>query len=712
MSEEQSDPLYILLLSIHGLIRGTEIELGRDADTGGQVKYVVELAKKLAEDPRVGRVDLMTRQIFDPKVSDDYSVPEEQIGEKAFIIRIPCGPKRYLRKEVLWDYLAEFSDYAIQYFRKRGNVPDVVHGHYADGGYVGAQISRLLGVPYIFTGHSLGRVKKERLIENGMDLPKMEARYNIGKRIDGEEYALDVATMVVASTDQEIEEQYKFYENYNPKRMRVIPPGVDLENFSPPRRNMGRPQILDKVERFLVDARKPPILAISRADERKNIERLVHAYGQNHLLRDQANLVILAGNRDNISAMDSGTKRVLTNLLLLMDRYNLYGSMAIPKRHEPEDIPAIYRWAARQKGIFINPALTEPFGLTLLEAAASGLPIVATNDGGPIRIIGNCKNGLLIDPLNVDEISKTLQKLIEDRNLWNTYAGNGLKNVAKFYSWRSHVKSYLSSTRKILKSNDYKRTIVTESKSKLPTIEKLIITDIDNTLLGNPDGTARLVELIKRAGKKVGLGVATGRRVRSAVNILKEWNVPVPDLLITSVGSEIHYGKRLANDRAWKHHLNYKWKPARVREVLAELPGLKLQPQIDQREFKISYYLDPEKAPDKRAIIKHLRGNKLQTKVIHSHDSYLDILPIRASKGLAVRYLMMKWGLAPEQILVAGDSGNDEEMLIGNNLGVVVGNYSMELRHLHGKHKIYFAENTYADGIIEGIEYYKFLEEN
>jgi sucrose-phosphate synthase len=71
----------------------------------------------------------------------------------------------------------------------------------------------------------------------------------------------------------------------------------------------------------------------------------------------------------------------------------------------------------------------------------------------------------------------------------------------------------------------------------------------------------------------------------------------------------------------------------------------------------------------------------------------------------------MKWGLTPEHVLVAGDSGNDEEMLRGNTLGVVVGNYSPELRHLYGKPRIYFADHSYAEGIIEGIEHYNFLDE-
>ena len=80
--------LYIQLYSIHGLIRGHNLELGRDADTGGQTKYVLEFAQTLSGDPRVERVELVTRQVNDKKVSSDYSVHEEKVNEKFSIIRI------------------------------------------------------------------------------------------------------------------------------------------------------------------------------------------------------------------------------------------------------------------------------------------------------------------------------------------------------------------------------------------------------------------------------------------------------------------------------------------------------------------------------------------------------------------------------------------------------------------------------------------------
>jgi sucrose-phosphate synthase len=97
--------------------------------------------------------------------------------------------------------------------------------------------------------------------------------------------------------------------------------------------------------------------------------------------------------------------------------------------------------------------------------------------------------------------------------------------------------------------------------------------------------------------------------------------------------------------------------------------------------------------------------------LIYSHDKYVDILPYRASKGKALRYLSYKWEIPLNNFLVCGDSGNDEEMLRGETLGAVVGNYSPELAKLKGQRKIYFAKQKYAHGILEAIQHYKFIKE-
>ena len=101
--------------------------------------------------------------------------------------------------------------------------------------------------------------------------------------------------------------------------------------------------------------------------------------------------------------------------------------------------------------------------------------------------------------------------------------------------------------------------------------------------------------------------------------------------------------------------------------------------------------------------------NKIKTNLIVSHKKYLDFLPFRASKGRAIRYLGYRWNIPLDRILVGGDSGNDEDMLIGELLGVVVANYSEELEKLKGRRRIYFAKNKFAAGVVEGINHYNFL---
>ena len=700
--------LYIVLVSIHGLIRGHDLELGRDADTGGQITYVVELARALIAHPDVQKVDVLTRRVIDPKIHHDYGEPFEDVAPGATIVRLPCGPRRYLRKEVLWPYLDSFIDHALQHVRRVGRIPDLIHSHYADAGYVGARLAGLLGIPLIHTGHSLGRVKRKRLIEQGMKRSIIESHYSMNQRIEAEETVLDSAARVIASTRQEVDEQYSLYDNYQPRRMRVIPPGIDLSRFHPPARGEPAPPIRMVLERFLHDPDKPMILALSRPDERKNIATLIKAYAENTALRELANLVLVLGNRDDISGLERGPREVLTDLLLLVDRYDLYGSIAFPKHHDAQDVPDLYRFAAKTHGIFVNPALTEPFGLTLVEASASGLPIIATEDGGPRDIIGYCKNGLLINPLDAQRMGEAILEVLTNRERWRRWSKSGVRGAHQYFSWSSHVRRYLTSVHKVIE-----RSVRTAStfKGRLPTVDRMLVCDIDNTLLGDPAALKELLERVRHVNGNVGFGVASGRRIETLLRALKEWDIPLPYLFISSVGSEIHYGPRIIEDSGWQKHIHYRWKPEALRAAISSLPGIRLQAQESQRKYKISYYINPYSAPSLREIKRHLRKQDLHANVIYSHQRYLDLLPIRASKGLALRYIALKWGIPLERFLVAGDSGNDEEMLSGNTLGVVVGNYSPELERLRGKPRIYFAQGHYAWGVIEGIEHYNFLGE-
>ncbi len=700
--------LYIVLISVHGLIRGHELELGRDADTGGQVLYVLELLRTLAQHPAVDRVDLLTRRVTDPRVHADYGVPEEEVAPGARIIRLPCGPRRYLRKEVLWPHLDSFADQALKHVRSVGRVPDIVHAHYADAGYVGVRLCSLLEVPLAFTGHSLGHVKRMRLLEKGVSPQVMESQYHLSQRIEAENMTLDSAAFVVASTEQEVEDQYGLYD-YQPKRTVVIPPGVDLQRFHPPRRGVPRSPIYATLRRFLAEPDKPMILALARPDPRKNLAMLLHAYASRPELRELANLVLILGNRDDVATMEKGPRRVFTELMQLIDRYDLYGHIAYPKHHHPDEVPDLYRLAAQSRGVFVNPALTEPFGLTLLEAAASGLPIIATRDGGPRDIVRYCRNGLLIDPLDMDSLADALYEALTDRGRWQRWARAGIAGAQRHFSWAGHVRTYLREVQRVVSSQARRQSAATVPRSRLPTADRMLVCDIDNTLVGDAPGLGRLLDAMRQAPCQVGFGVATGRTLQSALDLLRQWRVPVPDFVISAAGTEIHYGPKLVEDESWKRHVDYRWDPERAMAAMRGIRGLRLQPASEQRRFKISYFIDPDRAPPLRDIVRQLRRSDVHVNAVMSYDAFLDLLPVRASKGAALRWVADKWGIPIDRVLAAGDSGSDEEMLTGETMGVVVANHSPELEKLRGRERIHFARASHACGILEGIAHYRFF---
>ena len=115
------------MFSIHGLLRSENMEMGHDADTGGQINYVVELGKALSERSDVKRIDLFTRLISDKAVSEDYSRPIEKVSDKFRIVRIQCGGRKYMRKELLWPHLDEYVDKTIKTIVRTGEIPDIVH---------------------------------------------------------------------------------------------------------------------------------------------------------------------------------------------------------------------------------------------------------------------------------------------------------------------------------------------------------------------------------------------------------------------------------------------------------------------------------------------------------------------------------------------------------------------------------------------------------
>ena len=635
--------LIIHLYSIHGLIRGENLELGRDADTGGQTKYVLELAKALSKHEQVEEVSLFTRLIQDKTVSPVYANPIEELSDKVRIVRIQCGGTKYIRKELLWQHLDEFVDKTLKFVKDQDDIPDVVHGHYADAGYVAIELSTFWGVPCIFTGHSLGRVKRLDLQENGFTDEEMNKRFRIDHRIAVEEKVMSHADLIVASTAQETRVQYGHYDAQPSDRFCVIPPGIDPDRFYPfyseqaedieEREALQQAQyyVQLELERFFTQPEKPLILALSRPDRRKNISGLISAYGMDKELQAIANLAVFAGIRKDISAMNDNEQEILTELLLLMDKFDLYGKLAIPKRHDVDyEVPELYRLASRKQGVFVNPAFKENFGLTLIEAASCGLPIIATDDGGPRDIIKNCQNGILIDVNVPEQICEAIKQILVDPFAWKEFSQNGIKGVRDSYTWEAHTRKYVAQLQETLRQFGPKQRIVPGANPvgrRFTHIKRFFLTDIDDTLVGDDEALEQLVGIVNEHQHIMSFGVVTGRPLDSVLDILDEQQIPQPDILISSVGTEIYYGKDLLPDKGWEAHISRHWNREKLQAALDRFPFLQRQEEAAQRRFKLSYYMEPSQ--ENLAQVHHkLTQQRLRYTLIYSRDMYLDILPI------------------------------------------------------------------------------------
>ena len=702
----------LLHLNLHGLIRSHDLELGRDSDTGGQTLYVLELVKGLASQPEVDQVELVTRLIQDRRVSSDYSLAKERISSDASIVRFSFGPKRYLRKELLWPYLDDLADQLVFYLQQQEKFPDWIHAHYADAGYVGSLISRRLGIPLVFTAHSLGREKQRRLLAAGVDHEQIENTYSISRRIEAEELALAHANMVITSTRQEVEIQYARYGNFISKNSEVVPPGVDASRFHPHQSIKESKEVQSLLDPFIRNPELPPLLAISRAVRRKNIPALVEAYGRSSVLRQRHNLVLVLGSREDPRQLEKQQRDVFQQIFELVDRYDLYGKVAYPKHHRREQIPSIYRWAANKRGLFINPALTEPFGLTLLEAASCGLPIVATDDGGPRDILSRCNNGVLADVTDLDSLQDSIEQSGSDYKQWSRWQDNGIEGISRHFSWDAHVCNYLALMQKRTKFVKPQYLSIPNEKLNSPFADSLLLFDLDSSLDSIEKDS--LISLKNHFNSNLnsgnnGLGVMTGRSIKAARKNYKDLNLPEPLVWICRAGTEIYYGLDDEVDQLWQASISLDWDRNGVENSLAALKDhLIFQDSEHQGLFKVSYLLRESGDSILPLVRKRLRQQGQAALPFLRFHWYLDVVPLRASRAEAIRHLVLRWGLPLENIFVIASQQGDDELIRGLTNTVVPADHDPCLETYRTQQRVFFASRA-KYGLADGLKHYRFF---
>ncbi|KNA14328.1 hypothetical protein SOVF_108390 isoform B [Spinacia oleracea] len=200
---------------------------------------------------------------------------------------------------------------------------------------------------------------------------------------------------------------------------------------------------------FLEDKKKPIIFSMARLDTVKNITGLVEWYGKNERLRSLVNLVVVAGFFDPSKSKDREETAEIRRMPTLIEKYRLKGHFRwIAAQTDKYRNGELYRFIADTRGAFVQPALYEAFGLTVIEAMNCGLPTFATNQGGPAEIIVDGVSGFHIDPHNGDEASNKIadffQKCKNDDEYWNTVSAASLQRIYECYTWKIYANKLLN----------------------------------------------------------------------------------------------------------------------------------------------------------------------------------------------------------------------------------------------------------------------------
>jgi len=667
--------LFILSIVLGGCLKGPPIEFGLTEDTGGHITYALGAAQALAERDDVDRVEIVTRLIDDPRLGAAYAQPLEYLSDKLAVRRVDTGNRGYLSKESGARDRPAFARALIAHIAGLTRRPDVIHAHFADAAEVAAMVRAQFDIPFIYTAHSLGI---EKAGCGGVADP------HLAPRIAQEDRAIAAADAIIASSRDEAERQLMLYPSACPAKIHCVPPGAGLADAAPV--DLARAKAL--IAPFLRAPDKPIVLAIARPVRKKNLLGLVDLFAGDARLRARANLVILAGLRDAPDSGEDEQRGVIGTLLNALDRHDLYGTLALPKRHDAGDVTSLYALARETGGVFVNPAFTEPYGLTLTEAALHGLPVVATCHGGPADIVARLHHGRVADPRDPAAFAGAINALLDDPVEWHRASSLGRVN-ARLLDWHGYAERFVAIARSL------RAPVAAPARST-----RLLLCDIDNTLTGCTIG-ARGMSAYLASEPGLAFGVATGRSLQEAERLLGEWGQPDPQVLITSVGAEIYWrrGARLIADTDYARHIDAGWDADAVEARVAALTGVERQPPVEQRRHKRSYFVaDP-------AVVAAIRDGvaDLPVRVIHSHGRLLDIVPERAGKGAAMAWAARALGIARDRVYAAGDSGNDLDMLDRCRNGILVANHSAEVAGLVGRSTIYVARAPHAAGIVEGM---------
>ncbi len=489
----------IAIISPHGYFGQSNV-LGKP-DTGGQVVYILDQVRALEREMRESiheqgleiepQIVVVTRLI--PEADDttcDQRLEPIMGTINARILRVPfCQYEsgevipHWISRFEVWPYLERFAnDAQKELLAELGARPDFIIGNYSDGNLVATIMAHRLGVTQCNIAHAL---EKNKYLLSDLHWQNHESDHHFACQYTADIMAMNTADFIITSTYQEIagtDESVGQYEAYSafslPRLYRVVSgidcfdpkfnivsPGADPRVFFPYFRTEHRPEELRReiedmvfgsppcaFRGLLTEQDKPLLFVMSRLDRIKNMAGLLEWYAKNQELRKAANLLLVGGRLRPEESNDWDEREQIERTHWLFDEYKLEGDVRwLEMQTNKTQVGEFYRVVADRRGAFVQPALFEAFGLTVIEAMSSGLPTFATRYGGPLEIIQDGVSGFHIDPTrgaeSANKILAFLKECEERPEAWDAISKAGIKRTDERYNWSLYASTLLKLSR-------------------------------------------------------------------------------------------------------------------------------------------------------------------------------------------------------------------------------------------------------------------------
>ncbi|MBK8037454.1 MAG: glycosyltransferase [Verrucomicrobiaceae bacterium] len=400
----------IAMISTHGYV-AAQPPLGAP-DTGGQVVFVLELSRKLAQ---LGcRVDIWTRRF--------EGQPEmEAVDEHVNIVRVPCGGPDFISKEHLHTFIPEWVENAHRLMVKHGWSYYFINSHYWDAGLAGESLAAVLNVPHVHTPHSLGSWKQRQMEDAAPDeRDKLEKQFNFAIRRKNEQRIFESCALVIATTPPQADLIAKDY-GIGPEKIRMIPPGYDDNRFFP----VSEPT--RRTLRHEMGYSGPVVASIGRLARNKGFDLLVRAFAIVAGRMPEARLRLAVGMRSS----DPGDADLLRELEELIATHGLGERTQVTTSLPDEQMADYYRAA----DVFVLSSRYEPFGMTAVEALACGTPTVVTTRGGLYRALDFGVHALYTDTEDIEEFGIAMLQALKYQRLRTRLHQQGSQRVRALFTW-------------------------------------------------------------------------------------------------------------------------------------------------------------------------------------------------------------------------------------------------------------------------------------